>query len=117
MIFKNQKTGKVEQISATDMEMVNYQKFIGTWGLRIFLKNGTLHRFRGFKEGVSNDINLVNNLVNLVNNINFFLFNILYILYILYNIIIYLFKTKTKLIFRIKKKLQNSLLKTIKKIC
>ncbi|KAG5310174.1 SSRP1 protein, partial [Acromyrmex insinuator] len=32
------------------MEMVNYQKFIGTWGLRIFLKNGTLHRFKGFKE-------------------------------------------------------------------
>lgn len=30
--------------------MVNYQKFIGTWGLRIFLKNGTLHRFKGFKE-------------------------------------------------------------------
>lgn len=59
LIFKNQKTGKVEQISATDMEMVNYQKFIGTWGLRIFLKNGTLHRFRGFKEGVSNNINLV----------------------------------------------------------
>lgn len=52
IIFKNQKTGKVEQISASDMEMVNYQKFIGTWGLRIFLKNGTLHRFRGFKEGV-----------------------------------------------------------------
>ncbi|XP_046830309.1 FACT complex subunit Ssrp1 [Vespa velutina] len=51
IIFKNQKTGKVEQISASDMEMVNYQKFIGTWGLRIFLKNGTLHRFRGFKEG------------------------------------------------------------------
>lgn len=51
IIFKNQKTGKVEQISATDMEMVNYQKFIGTWGLRIFLKSGTLHRFRGFKDG------------------------------------------------------------------
>lgn len=50
LIFKNQKTGKVEQISASDMDMVNYQKFIGTWGLRIFLKNGTLHRFRGFKE-------------------------------------------------------------------
>ncbi|XP_054012092.1 FACT complex subunit Ssrp1 [Hylaeus anthracinus] len=50
LIFKNQKTGKVEQISASDMEMVNYQKFIGTWGLRIFLKNGTLHRFRGFKD-------------------------------------------------------------------
>ncbi|XP_020295334.1 FACT complex subunit Ssrp1 [Pseudomyrmex gracilis] len=50
LIFKNQKTGKVEQIPASDMEMVNYQKFIGTWGLRIFLKNGTLHRFKGFKE-------------------------------------------------------------------
>ncbi|XP_078035176.1 structure specific recognition protein [Augochlora pura] len=50
LIFKNQRTGKVEQISASDMEMVNYQKFIGTWGLRIFLKNGTLHRFRGFKD-------------------------------------------------------------------
>ncbi|KAJ8680531.1 hypothetical protein QAD02_016318 [Eretmocerus hayati] len=51
LIFKNQKTGKVEQISASDMELVNFQKFVGTWGLRIFLKNGTLHRFRGFKEG------------------------------------------------------------------
>lgn len=53
LIFKNQKTGKVEQISSSDMEMVNFQKFVGTWGLRIFLKNGTLHRFRGFKEAVS----------------------------------------------------------------
>lgn len=50
LIFKNQKTGKVEQLSANDMEMVNYQKFVGTWGLRIFLKNGQLHRYRGFKE-------------------------------------------------------------------
>ncbi|XP_034949170.1 FACT complex subunit Ssrp1 [Chelonus insularis] len=50
IIFKNQKTGKVEQISANDLEMVNFQKFVGTWGLRLFLKNGLLHRFRGFKE-------------------------------------------------------------------
>lgn len=90
MIFKNQKTGKVEQISATDMEMVNYQKFIGTWGLRIFLKNGTLHRFRGFKEGVSNNINLVNNLVNLVNNINFS-YLIFYIFYISYIILLFIY--------------------------
>lgn len=53
LIFKNQKTGKVEQIAASDMDMVNFQKFVGTWGLRIFLKNGTLHRFRGFRESVS----------------------------------------------------------------
>lgn len=53
LIFKNQKTGKVEQIPSGDMDMVSYLKFVNTWGLRIFLKNGTLYRFRGFKEGVS----------------------------------------------------------------
>ncbi|VVC97516.1 FACT complex subunit Ssrp1 [Leptidea sinapis] len=51
IIFKNSKTGKVEQISANDIELVNFQKFIGSWGLRVFLKNGTLHRYGGFKEG------------------------------------------------------------------
>ncbi|CAH2048719.1 unnamed protein product, partial [Iphiclides podalirius] len=51
IIFKNSKTGKVEQISASDIDLVNFQKFIGSWGLRIFLKNGTLHRYGGFKEG------------------------------------------------------------------
>ncbi|KAL4716737.1 hypothetical protein ACJJTC_004856 [Scirpophaga incertulas] len=51
IIFKNSKTGKVEQISANDIELVNFQKFVGSWGLRIFMKNGTLHRYGGFKEG------------------------------------------------------------------
>ncbi|CAG5045160.1 unnamed protein product [Parnassius apollo] len=51
IVFKNSKTGKVEQISANDIDLVNFQKFIGSWGLRIFLKNGTLHRYGGFKEG------------------------------------------------------------------
>ncbi|XP_045772844.1 FACT complex subunit Ssrp1 [Maniola jurtina] len=51
IIFKNSKTGKVEQISANDIELVNFQKFIGSWGLRVFMKNGTLHRYGGFKEG------------------------------------------------------------------
>lgn len=53
IVFKNSKTGKVEQISGNDIELVNFQKFIGSWGLRIFMKNGTLHRYGGFKEGVS----------------------------------------------------------------
>lgn len=53
MIFKNSKTGKVEQISSSDMDVVNWQKLVGSWGLRIFLKNGTLHRFGGFKDSVS----------------------------------------------------------------
>ncbi|XP_026327139.1 FACT complex subunit Ssrp1 [Hyposmocoma kahamanoa] len=50
IVFKNSKTGKVEQITANDIELVNFQKFIGSFGLRIFMKNGTLHRFGGFKE-------------------------------------------------------------------
>ncbi|XP_063364423.1 FACT complex subunit Ssrp1 [Cydia amplana] len=51
IIFKNSKTGKVEQISSNDIELVNFQKFVGSWGLRIFMKNGTLHRYGGFREG------------------------------------------------------------------
>jgi structure-specific recognition protein 1 len=48
IVFKNDKTGKVEQISASDIDLINYQKFVGYFGLRIFTKNGCLHRFMGF---------------------------------------------------------------------
>ncbi|XP_039292782.1 FACT complex subunit Ssrp1-like [Nilaparvata lugens] len=51
IIFKNSRTGKVEQINSSDVELANWQKFIDNWGVRLFLKNGTLHRFSGFKEG------------------------------------------------------------------
>ncbi|KAJ2949235.1 hypothetical protein O0L34_g6185 [Tuta absoluta] len=51
IIFKNSKTGKVEQVNANDIEIVNFQRFVGSWGLRLFLKNGTLHRYGGFREG------------------------------------------------------------------
>uniref|UniRef100_A0A0V0G502 FACT complex subunit SSRP1 n=1 Tax=Triatoma dimidiata TaxID=72491 RepID=A0A0V0G502_TRIDM len=50
IIFKNNKTGKVEQLASTDLELCNWQKLVGTWGLRLFLKNGSLRRFTGFKE-------------------------------------------------------------------
>ncbi|XP_057670954.1 FACT complex subunit Ssrp1 [Diorhabda carinulata] len=50
LIFKNSKSGKVQQIPATDFDVVNFQNFAGTWGIRLFLKNGTLHRFVGFKD-------------------------------------------------------------------
>ncbi|XP_052861792.1 FACT complex subunit Ssrp1 [Anopheles cruzii] len=48
IVFKSDKTGKVEQISAGDIELLNYQRFVGSYGLRVFLKNGSLHRFVGF---------------------------------------------------------------------
>lgn len=50
IVFKNSKTGKVEQIQGTDMDFVNFQRLIDTYGIRIFMKNGTLHRFSGFKD-------------------------------------------------------------------
>ncbi|XP_055535589.1 FACT complex subunit Ssrp1 [Wyeomyia smithii] len=48
IVFKNEKTGKVEQINAADIDLLNYQRCIGSFGLRVFMKNGTLHRFLGF---------------------------------------------------------------------
>lgn len=53
LIFKNSKTGKVEQIVAADIDLANWQKLVGFWALRIFLKNGILHRYSGFRESVS----------------------------------------------------------------
>lgn len=44
IVFKNEKTGRVEQINASDIELLNYQRCVGSFGLRVFLKNGTLHR-------------------------------------------------------------------------
>lgn len=51
IIFKNNKTGKVDQLSGSDIEVVNFQRFVDSFGLRIFTKNGTLYRFIGFKTG------------------------------------------------------------------
>uniref|UniRef100_A0A499FUZ7 FACT complex subunit SSRP1 n=1 Tax=Anopheles farauti TaxID=69004 RepID=A0A499FUZ7_9DIPT len=48
MVFKSDKTGKVEQINSSDIDLINYQRFVGSFGLRVFLKNGSLHRFLGF---------------------------------------------------------------------
>jgi len=50
IVFKNAKTGKLEQISSSEIEFVNWQRLSGAWGLRIFLKNGALHRFGGFRD-------------------------------------------------------------------
>ncbi|XP_028127722.2 FACT complex subunit Ssrp1 [Diabrotica virgifera virgifera] len=56
IIFKNSKSGKVQQIPSSDFDVVNFQNFAGTWGIRLFLKNGTLHRFVGFKDSEKDKI-------------------------------------------------------------
>lgn len=56
IIFKNNKTGKVEQIHGNEMDLVNFQRFVGSFGLRISMKNGQLHRFIGLKSGEEDKI-------------------------------------------------------------
>ncbi|CAO1443169.1 unnamed protein product [Diamesa serratosioi] len=46
--FKSDKTGKVDQINPSEIESVNFQKFVGHYGIRLFMKNGSLHRYSGF---------------------------------------------------------------------
>lgn len=50
IVFKNSKTGKVDQIQSSDIDVVNFQNFAGTLGIRIFLKTGLLYRYVGFKD-------------------------------------------------------------------
>jgi len=51
VIFKHGKTGRKDVVKADDIELVNWQRLAGAWGIRIFTKDGELHRFAGFKEG------------------------------------------------------------------
>ncbi|XP_015930923.1 FACT complex subunit Ssrp1 [Parasteatoda tepidariorum] len=50
VIFKNNKTGKVDQIQASEIESVRWQRLAAHPGLRILLKSGVLHRFGGFQD-------------------------------------------------------------------
>ncbi len=49
-MFKNSRTGKVEQIQGSDIDVVTWQRFAGHWGIRLFTKSGTLHRLGGFRD-------------------------------------------------------------------
>jgi len=51
IIFKaNQKGSKTETLERQELEMVNWQRLAGSWGIRIFTKSGNLYRFAGFKD-------------------------------------------------------------------
>ncbi|RWS29668.1 structure-specific recognition protein-like protein [Leptotrombidium deliense] len=50
IVFKNQKTGKVEQISGNDIDAINWQRMSSGFGLRIMGRNGQFWRFGGFVE-------------------------------------------------------------------
>jgi len=50
VIFKYRKSGKTDQFSGANIDLLNWQRLSGDWALRVFLKNGDLYRFGGFKE-------------------------------------------------------------------
>ena len=44
IVFCHTKSGKEDTVKAGDMELVNWQRLAGVWGIRIFTKDGQLHR-------------------------------------------------------------------------
>lgn len=50
IIFKNNKTGKVDQIQASEIESIKWQRLAAAQGLRIMLQGGNMYRFAGFSE-------------------------------------------------------------------
>jgi len=50
LVWKSGKTGKKEEITGEQLDVVNWQRLAGSWGIRLFTKSGDLVRFAGFKE-------------------------------------------------------------------
>ena len=44
IVFSHTKSGKKDTVKAEDMELVNWQRLARVWGIRIFIKDGQLHR-------------------------------------------------------------------------
>ena len=53
VVFKNIKTGRVDQFPGEEVEKVQWLKRAKGFCLKIMLQNGQIHRFDGFKEAVS----------------------------------------------------------------
>lgn len=43
----------MDQLQVADIDLVNWQRFAGAYGLRVMLKNGQMQRFGGFRETVT----------------------------------------------------------------
>jgi len=50
VVFVHTKSGRKDTVKGADIELVNWQRLAGVWGIRMFTKDGSLHRFAGFKE-------------------------------------------------------------------
>ncbi|XP_022653198.1 FACT complex subunit Ssrp1-like [Varroa jacobsoni] len=48
IVFKNAKTGKVDQLNSGEVDSVEWQRLGAGYGMRIVLSGGAIHRFGGF---------------------------------------------------------------------
>ena len=53
VIFRNIKTGKVDQYSPEDVETIKWLIRAKGYCLKLMLSNGTIHRYDGFRDAVS----------------------------------------------------------------
>ena len=45
VVFVHTKSGRKDTLKGADIELVNWQRLAGVWGIRMFTKDGALHRF------------------------------------------------------------------------
>ncbi|KAK7460785.1 hypothetical protein BaRGS_00038806 [Batillaria attramentaria] len=57
VIFKNNKTGKVDQFQTADLSKAQWLKRARGFCLKLVLKNGSIHRYDGFKESDFDKLN------------------------------------------------------------
>nr|XP_027194676.1 FACT complex subunit SSRP1-like [Dermatophagoides pteronyssinus] len=50
VIFKNHKTGKVDNLNINDIKKISWQRMAAGYCIRIMMKNGQVFRYGGFKE-------------------------------------------------------------------
>ena len=53
VVFKNLKTGKVEQLQSSDVKATKFMPRAQGHCLKIITNNGTVHKYDGFRESVS----------------------------------------------------------------
>ena len=51
--FKNSKTGKVDQVHAEDVQKTNWLKVARGYELKLYTNNGSIFKYDGFKDSVS----------------------------------------------------------------
>ena len=58
VVFKNNKTGKVEQLNSSDLAFVKWMKVAFGYEVKFILNTGAQFKFEGFKESVRSQLQM-----------------------------------------------------------